>query len=167
MVLNIVRYGEPILRKKCKPVAQISDAERKLFADMAETMYQMRGVGLAALQVGVDKQLAVFDDGKGLIKLANPKILRRKGRDTFEEGCLSVPDITVKVKRAAAVTVSGLNERGEMVTLDAQGLLARVIQHECDHLQGKLIIDYLSFPRRFLLKNKLRALQKCRPLKSV
>ncbi len=138
-------------------MAQISDAERKLFADMARTMYQMQGVGLAASQVGVDKQLAVFDDGKGLIKLANPKILRRKGRATSEEGCLSVPDITVKVKRAEEVTVSGLNERGEMVTLDARGLLARAIQHECDHLQGKLIIDYLSLPKRILLRNKLRA----------
>ena len=158
VAVPILKYGELILRKKCKPVVQISDAERKLFADMAETMYQVQGVGLAAPQVGVDKQLAVFDDGRELIKLANPKILRRKGRTTSKEGCLSVPNVTVKVKRAKEVTVSGLNERGDKVTLDAQGLLARIIQHECDHLQGKLIIDYLSFFHRFLLKNKLRAL---------
>lgn len=127
---------------------------------MAETMYQARGIGLAASQVGIDKQLIVLDDGKGLIKLANPRILRRKGKASCEEGCLSVPEITVKVKRAQAITVSGLNERGERVTLNLQGLCARIIQHECDHLQGKLIIDYLSLPRRFLLRKKIKRLDK-------
>jgi peptide deformylase len=156
MVLNILKYGEPILRKRCRPVKKIGDRERKLFKDMVETMHQAQGVGLAAPQVGADIQLIVSDDGNKLIKLANPKILRRKGRVKSEEGCLSVPDITVKVKRAKEVTVSGLNEQGKKVTLDARGLLAQIIQHECDHLKGKLIIDYLGLARKLLLRRKLR-----------
>ncbi len=159
MVLNIIKYGETILRKKCKPVRQIGGAERKLFDDMAQTMYNAQGVGLAASQVGLDLQLMVTDDGKGLIRLANPKILRRKGRETFEEGCLSVPEITVRVRRAREITVTGLNENGENISLNIQGLLARIIQHECDHLEGKLIIDYLSFPQKILIKKKLKVIR--------
>ncbi len=156
MILDIVTYPRPVLRKRCQPVARISDAERGLFEDMTETMYQAHGVGLAASQVGVGRQLIVFDDGQGLVKLANPKISHRKGRATCEEGCLSIPGITVKVKRAKELTLCGLNQQGVRVTLNAQGVLARIIQHECDHLQGKLIIDYLNLPRRLLLKRRLK-----------
>lgn len=154
MILDILKYSNPGLRKKCRPIKEIGEDERKLFADMAETMYHAQGVGLAASQVGINKELIVLDDGKQLLKLANPRILRRRGRAVSEEGCLSIPDISVSVKRAAAITVSGLNEQGKEVTFEAEALLARIIQHEYDHLQGKLIIDYLILPRRLLLKIK-------------
>lgn len=158
--MDIVTYPRRVLRKRCKPVTNIGDAEKKLFKDMTETMYQAQGVGLAASQVGVDKQLIVFDDGQGLVKLANPKISCRKGKVICEESCLSVPGITVKVKRAKELTLSGLNQHGVRITLDLQGLLARIIQHECDHLQGRLIIDYLNLPRRLLLRRKLKKVVK-------
>ncbi len=159
MILEIVKYGKSALRKRCRPVNSITDYERKLFDNMAQTMYQAQGIGLAASQVGEDIQLLVLNNRDNLIKLANPKILRRRGKITLEEGCLSVPDIIVKVKRAKNINVSGLNEKGEKVNIDAEGLLACIIQHECDHLQGKLIIDYLSFPRRIMLRKKLKSIK--------
>ncbi len=151
--MEIKKFPDPVLRKKASLVKTVRDGERALLKDMAETMYFNNGVGLAAVQVGIDKQLAVIDVGEGLIKLINPVVVKREGIVMEEEGCLSVPETIVKVKRAKRVIVSFLKEDGEVCQLAADGLLARAIQHEVDHLSGKLIIDYLSpFKRLFLSK---------------
>ena len=120
--------------------------------EMARAMYLSQGVGLAAVQVGIDRQLAVVDTGEGLIKMVNPAIVKREGVETQEEGCLSCPDACVKVRRAKKIVVSYLNEEGVVAELKAEGLLARAIQHEIDHLCGTLIIDYLSPIKKMLFK---------------
>ena len=150
--MTIVLYPHPVLRKKAASIETVSAAERTLLDDMAQTMYLKSGVGLAATQIGIDKQLAVIDVGAGLVKLVNPTIVRREGCETQEEGCLSVPQKTVRVRRAKRVTVRFLNENGEALQIVAEGLFARAIQHEVDHLSGRLIIDYLSPLKRILAK---------------
>jgi len=161
----IRKFPDTILRKKARGVYKVGAAEKALLTSMAETMYMNQGVGLAALQVGIDKQLAVIDIGNGLIKMVNPIIIRKEGREICEEGCLSVPGIVVKVKRAKDITVNFLNENGEAVQLKASGLLARAAQHEVDHLMGILIIDYLNPVKKMLLK-KGRGLKNSRPKKT-
>jgi peptide deformylase len=153
--LPIKKLPNSVLRKKARAVGEVTDAERKTLADMAETMYLNNGVGLAAQQVGIDKQLAVVDAGDGLMKMINPCIVKREGTVSQEEGCLSVPELSVKVKRSAKITAEFLNENGEVLRITADGLLARVIQHELDHLNGKLIVDYLG-PLRKLFAKKNR-----------
>jgi len=118
--------------------------EVELFENMVFTMRAFNGIGLATPQIGISRQLIVADTGEGVIKLANPQIIEVKGNDKMVEGCLSIPGADVEVKRRYKVTVKGLNEKGKMVEIKAKGLLARVLQHEIDHLKGKLIIDYLS-----------------------
>lgn len=142
--LEIKRFPDPVLRKKCEYVKNIGNAEKKILVDMAETMYLKGGVGLAAVQVGIDRNIVVIDIGDGLIKMVNPVISKREGRETQEEGCLSVPEKCVNVKRSKKVVVDYLNEDSQAIRLSAEGLLARVIQHEIDHLFGKLILDYLN-----------------------
>ncbi|MDD5422392.1 MAG: peptide deformylase [Candidatus Omnitrophota bacterium] len=153
--LKIRVFPDKILRKKAAKISCVTDSEIAAFADMAETMYINNGIGLAALQVGIDKQLAVVDIGSGIIRMANPVIVKRIGAVEDEEGCLSVPDACVKVKRARSVTVSFLNEKNEVVELRADGLLARAVQHEIDHLSGFLIIDHLPPIKKFFLRAKL------------
>ena len=143
-VLEIKHFPDPALRKKAHDVKSVGREEKKVLADMAETMYLKGGVGLAAVQVGIHKKMIVVDAGDGLIKLVNPSIIKREGSETQEEGCLSVPDKCVNIKRSKKVVVDYLNEDGQAIRLSADGLLARVIQHEIDHLTGKLIVDYLS-----------------------
>lgn len=121
---------------------------------MAEAMYLNQGVGLAATQVGIAKSLIVIDAGEGLLKLVNPVISRRSGTEISEEGCLSVPGECIRIKRAKSVIVDFLNEKGEPSTINASGLLARALQHEIDHLSGKLIIDYLNPLKKLLKRNK-------------
>lgn len=150
--LSIKKYPDPILRKKTRKVDRITDLEIELLHKMAETMYLNQGVGLAANQVGIDKQMAVIDIGSGLFKMVNPVIARREGSEILEEGCLSVPGRCIKVKRSKKITVNYMNEEGNASQLRAEGLLARAIQHEMDHLAGKLIIDYLSPIKRLFLK---------------
>jgi len=152
--LTIKKYPDPFLRKKTHKVEKVTDAERKTLSQMADTMYLNSGVGLAANQVGIDKQLAVVDIGGGLIKLINPVIIKKSGSTIQEEGCLSVPENCIKIKRAKEITVNHLNEDGEACQLSADGLLARAIQHEIDHLSGKLIIDYLNPIKMLFLKRK-------------
>ena len=123
---------------------------------MAQTMYRANGVGLAAPQVGVDKKMIVVDAGDGLISLINPKILKKEGKSVLEEGCLSIPEITVKIERAEKVVVEGLNEEGITVSIAAEGLKAHALQHEIDHLRGVLIIDYANFKKKLALRRKLR-----------
>jgi peptide deformylase len=152
--LKVVRFPEPILRRKARKVPKVTDKERLTLDEMAKAMYLSQGVGLAAVQVGIDRCLAVVDTGEGLIKMVNPTIIKREGTETQEEGCLSCPGACVKVKRAKKVVVSYLTEEGEVAELKAEGLLARAIQHEIDHLGGTLIIDYLSPIKKILFRAK-------------
>jgi len=121
---------------------------------MALAMYLSQGVGLAATQVGVSRSLIVIDVGQGLLKLINPVIIKKEGFQFLDEGCLSVPGECIRIKRAKTVTVNFINENGELSRIKGEGLLARAIQHEIDHLSGKLIIDHLNPIRKLLKKAK-------------
>jgi peptide deformylase len=142
-LLEIRRFPDPILRVNCFKVEEITSKELALFEDMVYTMKANNGIGLAAPQVGIAKRLIVALDEQGrVIRLANPKILKGKGSDIMVEGCLSLPGESVEIKRWLEVVVIGLDDRNKEVEVKAKGLLARVLQHEIDHLYGKLIIDY-------------------------
>ncbi len=145
-LLDIKKAGNPVLKQVCTPIERVDKKLRKLLDDMAETMYENDGVGLAAPQIGEAIQAVVIDcqDEAGLIELINPEITYREGSATDTEGCLSVPDIYGEVTRAAKVKVEFLNRRGKKQHLTATGLLARCIQHELDHLHGQLFIDIAS-----------------------
>ena len=149
--LEIRKYPDSILRKKALEIKEITDKEITLFEVMLFTMRHFSGIGLAAPQIGIDQNLIVADIGKGAIKLANPVVLKNEGSDKLEEGCLSLPGVGVVIERADKIIVSGLNEKGKIVELEARGLMARVLQHEIDHLKGKLIIDYLSLLEKMML----------------
>lgn len=148
-ILDIRVLGDPILRKETVPVKEITDEIRKLVADMFETMYASEGIGLAAPQVGRTERIAVIDVDGEKYALINPEILETTGgTDKSEEGCLSIPNIYGDVVRPVTVTVRTLDESGESHDITASGLLARCLQHEIDHLDGKLFIDYLSLLKR-------------------
>ncbi|MEA3493005.1 MAG: peptide deformylase [Candidatus Margulisiibacteriota bacterium] len=147
--LEVKKYPKFILRKKCKSVQKITAYEEKLFENMLQIMHLSNGIGLAAPQIGISRQLIVADIGQGVVKLANPEILELNGKDKLLEGCLSIPGAEVEIERAYQIVVRGLNDKGKLVEISASRLLARVIQHEIDHLKGKLIIDYLSFWKGF------------------
>ncbi len=155
--LKIRVIGDAVLRKKAKPVARVTDEHRQLLSAMAKTMYEDSGIGLAAPQVGASFQLIVVDIGEGLYKLINPRIVKCRGQQSIAEGCLSVPGISIKVKRAKEVLVEALDEQGNKLELLAKDLFACVLQHEIDHLKGKLIVDYASFIEKLRMKNKLAA----------
>jgi peptide deformylase len=160
-ILPICTYPEEILRQPAEPVTDIDEEVVKLVDHMAETMYSAPGIGLAATQVGVAKQVLVADIAarkpeSELIVLINPEIVAAEGKVLFEEGCLSVPDYQAEVKRHEKITVRGLNLKGEEVEIKAEGLLAIVLQHEIDHLNGMLFIDRLSKLKRDLYKRRLR-----------
>lgn len=164
-VLEIFRYPHPILKKISAPVEAFTVDTIRLIDDLVETMYAAPGVGLAAPQVGQLQRIIVLDvdyenPGKNLIKLVNPVIQHAEGEVVWEEGCLSVFDFTADVERAAQVEVVGLDEKEKEVKVDAEGLLAVALQHEIDHLDGKLFIDHISRLKRELytrrLKKKLR-----------
>lgn len=157
-LLNILRYPDPRLTKVAQAVSEVDDRIRKLAQDMAETMYAAPGIGLAATQVDQHVQLVVIDtseDKSDLLTLINPEIIARDGEQVGEEGCLSVPGIYEDVKRAESVTVRALNLQGESFTLEAHGLLAVCIQHELDHLKGKVFVQYLSRLKQERIKGKL------------
>ncbi len=157
-LLPILRYPDPRLHKKAAPVALVDDGIRRLAADMAETMYAAPGIGLAATQVDVHKRLIVIDaseDKSQLLTLINPELLWKEGEHEGEEGCLSVPGIYEKVKRAARVKVRALGLDGQAFELEADELLAVCIQHEMDHLEGKVFVEYLSQLKQTRIKNKL------------
>jgi len=153
--LKIRLLGDPVLRGKAKKVKEIKESHRSLLSNMARMMYDSEGIGLAAPQVGVDESLIVIDVGSGLYKLVNPRIVSCEGSQSFEEGCLSVPGVTVKVKRSKKIVVEALDESGKPLKLEVQNLLACVFQHEIDHLEGKLIVDYIPFFKKILLKKKI------------
>lgn len=139
-------------------MAEVTDEIRQLVSDMAETMYAAPGIGLAATQVNVHQRIVVIDiseDKSGLMAFINPEILEKSGEQVCEEGCLSVPGIYEKVTRAAQVKVRALNAKGERFELDAEGLLAVCIQHEIDHLDGKVFVEYLSALKQNRIKTKL------------
>ncbi|HQR03595.1 MAG: peptide deformylase [Proteobacteria bacterium] len=157
-LLPILRYPDPRLFTRAAPVVQVNDALRRLAADMAETMYAAPGIGLAATQVNVHKQLIVIDvseDHSQLMTLINPELLDRGGQCESEEGCLSVPGVYEKVSRAERVRVRALDLEGRSFELDAEGLLAVCIQHEMDHLQGKVFVQYLSSLKQGRIRSKL------------
>lgn len=140
-VYRIVEVDDPVLREKARRVPNITPNVLKLLDNMAETMYDAQGVGLAAPQVGVSKKIVVIDVGDGLIELINPEIIHREGTEMDVEGCLSIPGVRGEVKRSAKVTVKALDRTGITITLEGEGLLARAFQHELDHLEGILFID--------------------------
>lgn len=153
--LKIRIFPDSILRKKAKKLSDITDIEREELSAMAKAMYLAKGVGLAAVQVGIDKQLAVIDIGDGLIMMANPSIVKKEGSEALEEGCLSVPEVCIKVRRANSIIVNYLDEKGRTIQLRAAGLLARAIQHETDHLCGTLIIDYANPIKKMIVRRRL------------
>ncbi|MDO8684296.1 MAG: peptide deformylase [Armatimonadota bacterium] len=138
---EIVLYGDDILRKPTKPVDLSNSDLKELIEHMIEVMREAPGVGLAANQVGIDKRLFVYDVGEGPSAILNPKIIKQRGKEIATEGCLSIPGLQGDVRRAAAVVVEGLDPDGNEVRVEADGLLARVFQHEIDHLNGTLFID--------------------------
>jgi len=151
-ILDIVKYPNPLLRKRCSDVKVVDAEIRRLLDDMAMTMYAANGIGLAAPQIGLDIRLIVIDMDSKLLKLVNPKIIESEGCSVMEEGCLSVEDVYVKVKRKARLTVSALNDSGKPELIKAERLLAHVFGQEIDHLNGKLIIDYLPFYKRMFVR---------------
>lgn len=157
-ILDILHFPDTRLRNQAKPVAQVDDALRRLVDDMFETMYQAPGIGLASTQVNDLRRVVVIDISDAHdqpLCLINPEILETSGEEEMDEGCLSVPDIYEKVVRAERIRVRALNRDGDPFELDADGLLAVCIQHELDHLDGKLFIDYLSNMKRQRIRKKL------------
>ena len=158
-ILKILQYPDERLHKVAKKVGQVDEATRKLVRNMAETMYAAPGVGLAATQVDVHEQIIVLDISETRNQLRvfiNPEIIASSGEEECEEGCLSVPGIYEKVRRAEKVTVRALNEKGEPIMLEADGFLAVCIQHETDHLRGKVFVEYLSRLKQTRIRAKLK-----------
>jgi len=162
-ILSILEFPDPRLRTVAKPVADVNEEIVGLVEDLFETMYQQHGVGLAATQVDIHKRIIVIDtsdEKNNPICLINPEIIKQMGEEQSDEGCLSVPGIFEPVTRAEEITVTALNQQGKSFELDADGLLAICIQHEIDHLQGKLFVDYLSSLKRQRIKKKMAKLHK-------
>lgn len=162
-ILNILNYPDPRLHTIARPVTSVDSTIHRLIDNMAETMYTAPGIGLAATQVDVHQQLILIDiseDKRDLLTLINPKIITRTGVQDFEEGCLSVPGIYEKVTRAEKITVTALNRDGKSFELQAEGLLAVCIQHEMDHLLGKVFVEYLSLLKQTRIKNKMKKRQR-------
>ena len=162
-LLDILEFPDPRLRTKARPVAQVDDTLRALIDDMFETMYAAPGIGLAATQVDVHQRLVVIDVSEGKdepLVFINPEILDKTGSQTYQEGCLSVPGVYADVERADEVTVRALDRNGETFELHADGLLAVCIQHELDHLEGKVFVDYLSPLKREMVRKRLLKAQR-------
>nr|HAH96871.1 peptide deformylase [Bacillota bacterium]HAW70256.1 peptide deformylase [Bacillota bacterium]HAZ22370.1 peptide deformylase [Bacillota bacterium]HBE07370.1 peptide deformylase [Bacillota bacterium]HBG44688.1 peptide deformylase [Bacillota bacterium] len=142
-ILPIREFEDPILRKKALPVEKITRRTQRIIKDMIETLHDAEGAGLAAPQIGLSERMIVVDVGEGPIALINPQILEADGSQRDVEGCLSLPGVSGYVTRKDRVVVEGLNENGKAVRLEAKGLMSRAFQHEIDHLDGKLFVDYL------------------------
>jgi len=157
-LLNILHFPDPLLRQKAVPVARVDDETRRIIDDMFETMYQAPGIGLAAVQVNILQRIVVIDVSEEKdqpLCLINPELLAAEGTEKTEEGCLSVPGIYEPVERAERIRVRALNREGQPFELEADGLLAVCIQHEIDHLDGKLFVDHLSALKRNRIRKKL------------
>lgn len=165
MIYPIVKYGDPVLETPAKPVTEFDGKLKKLVEDMFESMYAAHGVGLAAPQIGISLRLAVIDvtfkeDPDAKLVLANPEIIHTEGKQTQNEGCLSVPEFREPVARAFKVTVRAQDVNGEWYDKTGEELLARAFLHETDHLNGKLYLSHLSALKRDLMKRKIRKLMK-------
>ncbi|MBN2395683.1 MAG: peptide deformylase [Candidatus Atribacteria bacterium] len=159
-ILQLKKYGSPVLREKAVPINNIDTEIEKLANDMIETMYVEGGVGLAAPQVGISKRIIIIDTGeKGIMVLINPVIIKREGEIKEEEGCLSVPGIYSIVRRSSSVTVEALDLKGNKVQVSQEGFLAVALQHEIDHLDGYLFIDRLSPAKRLMIKDQLKEMK--------
>jgi peptide deformylase len=165
MIYPIVKFGNPVLEKPADPVTEFGAELKKLIEDMFESMYEAKGVGLAAPQIGISKRLAVIDvtfkeDPEAKLVLANPEIIHKEGKQTQSEGCLSIPDFRENVTRAKTVTVRAQDINGNWYEKTGEDLLARAFLHETDHLNGKLYISHISALKRDLMKRKIRKLVK-------
>jgi peptide deformylase len=157
-ILNILNYPDPRLHNLAAPVKEVKEKHKKLIKDMAETMYSAPGIGLAATQVNVHEQIIVIDisDSKdSLLVLINPEIIDKRGEQAYEEGCLSVPGIYEKVERAEWIKIQALDSSGDLFELETDGLLSVCIQHEMDHLIGKVFVEYLSPLKKSRIKSKM------------
>jgi peptide deformylase len=165
MVRQIVKYGSQVLRQPCAPVTQIDPAVKALVRDLFDSMKAAEGVGLAAPQLGILRRVVVVDVSRQHpevlpISLINPRIVAAEGREVEEEGCLSFPDLYGQVPRHAKVRVEALDINGKQFSIETEGFYARALQHELDHLDGKLFIDYLSPLKRQLMRGRLKTLKK-------
>ena len=165
MIREIVKYGANVLRQKASPVETVDDAIAALIDDLFDSMKSSDGVGLAAPQIGVLKQVIVVDlsrqeGGPPPIALVNPRIVNQEGKVVGEEGCLSLPDLYADVERSATVEVDSLDASGRPFAFSADGYYARVLQHEIDHLNGKLFIDHISPLKRQLMRGALKRLKR-------
>ena len=166
MVLKILKYGAPVLEQAAAKVSQFDNSDlQQLIEDMFETMYAAKGVGLAAPQVGISQRVTVIDisvgeDESKKLVLINPEIMTREGTQVGEEGCLSIPGFREPVTRAHKVTVKAHNHKGEQIEVSGEELLARALQHEIDHLNGKLFINHLSALKRDIIRRKIKKMQK-------
>jgi peptide deformylase len=165
MIYPIVKYGNPVLEKPAEAVTVFDEELKKLIDDMFESMYAARGVGLAAPQIGISRRVAVVDvtfkeDPNAKLVLINPEILHKEGRHTQSEGCLSIPEFRENVSRAKVVTIRAQDASGKVFETTGDELLARALQHETDHLNGKLYISHISALKRDLIKRKIRKLTK-------
>ena len=164
-LMEVVHYGDPILRKKCKPVEDFKKLSG-LIDDMFDTMYEENGIGLAANQVGVDLNLFIIDisdieeEGESIHVFINGEIIESSGESWFEEGCLSIPDVRLDVKRPETITFKYQDESGHEYTNEISGLLARAIQHEVDHLNGVFIVDRVTFTTKMTVDKTLKAIKK-------
>jgi peptide deformylase len=166
MVRKILKYGEPILEQRAEPITEFNTPELdQLIADMFETMYAAKGVGLAAPQIGLGKSISVIDISVGedetkKLVIINPEVVATEGKQVGEEGCLSIPGFREPVSRANKVTVKAFNEKGEPIELEGEELLARAFLHEIDHLKGVMFINHLSALKRDIIRRKIKKLQK-------
>ena len=165
MVYPIVKYGDPVLNKVAEPITAYNKELHKLVADMFESMYAAKGIGLAAPQIGISRHIAVIDisfgkDPEQKLVLCNPEIIAKEGKQSEEEGCLSVPEFREKVTRPLKATVRAKDAKGKDFTMTGEGLLARAFCHETDHLNGKLYLSHLSSLKRELIVRKIRKLEK-------
>ena len=157
-LLDILQFPDTALRKVASPVLEVDGRIDSLVGDMLETMYEAPGIGLAATQIDVHERLVVVDvseEGDSPLVLINPEILHLEGEQEMQEGCLSIPGIYENIKRAADIRVAAIDRQGETFEMDADGLLAVCIQHEVDHLDGKLFVDYLSVLKRNRIRKKM------------
>lgn len=152
-------YGDSILKRKSKEIEKMDKDIERLIYNMSEIMYKNKGIGLAAPQVGISKKVIIADIGEGLVSFVNPKILWKQGKEIMSEGCLSLSGINLEIKRAKEIIIEGIDKKGELVQVGKQDLLARVLQHEIDHLDGILIIDRVPKKRLKPIKKQLEEIK--------
>ena len=158
--LKVRLYGDSCLREKCKVLKEVGPAERLFIQSMIEAMHKYKGIGLAAPQVGISQRILVADIGDGPIAVINPEVLEKDGLAVLEEGCLSIPDVTINVTRPVKILLRYMDENNEVQERIFEDLLARVILHETDHLDGKLIVDYATQEELDKWKSKLNDIKK-------